>query len=70
MALRYRINGEYKDINSLSERTNNEYKPIGVLYQYVGGVMRAVWTAIRSCFGAGRWVNVKPWINNEGWKNG
>lgn len=30
---------------------------------------RLVWQAIRSCFGAGYWVNEKPWINNEGWKN-
>lgn len=28
-----------------------------------------VWQAIRSCFGAGFWVNEKPWINEEGWKN-
>jgi len=30
---------------------------------------RLVWTAIKSCFGAGYWVNDKPWLNNEGWKN-
>lgn len=30
---------------------------------------RLVWQAIRSCFGAGYWVNEKPWINEEGWKN-
>lgn len=30
---------------------------------------RLVWQAIRSCFGAGYWVNTKPWINNECWKN-
>lgn len=30
---------------------------------------KLVWLAIRSCFGAGYWVNEKPWIDNEGWKN-
>lgn len=30
---------------------------------------RLVWQAIRSCFGAGWWVNEKPWINEEGWRN-
>ena len=30
---------------------------------------RLVWQAIRSCFGAGYWVNEKSWINEEGWKN-
>ena len=26
-----------------------------------------IWTAIKSCFGAGFWINDKPWINDEGW---
>jgi hypothetical protein len=30
---------------------------------------RLVWTAIRSCFGAGYWINDKPWLNDEPWKN-
>lgn len=28
-----------------------------------------VWQGIRSCFGSGHWVNEKPWLNGEGWKN-
>lgn len=28
-----------------------------------------VWQAVRSCFGSGRWVNEKPWIDSEAWKN-
>lgn len=24
---------------------------------------------VNSCFGAGYWVNEKPWLNNEGWSN-
>lgn len=30
---------------------------------------RLVWQAIRSCFGGGGWINEKPWLNDEGWKN-
>ena len=30
---------------------------------------RLAWQAVRSCFGAGWWNNVKPWDNTEGWKN-
>ena len=30
---------------------------------------KLVWQSIRSCFGSGFWVNAKPWLNNEGWKN-
>lgn len=28
-----------------------------------------VWEAINSCFGKGFWVNIKPWSNNDAWKN-
>ena len=27
-----------------------------------------VWQAVRSCFGSGHWVRVKPWLGKEGWK--
>ena len=30
---------------------------------------KLVWTAVRSCFGAGFWLNDKPWLNEEAWKN-
>lgn len=30
---------------------------------------KLVWQAIRSCFGSGCWINEKPWLNDEGWKN-
>lgn len=39
--------------------------PFQTIYQY--GVI--LWQAVRSCFGSGIWVNEKPWINDEIWKN-
>lgn len=39
--------------------------PIQTVYQY--GVI--LWQAVRSCFGSGIWVNEKPWIHDEAWKN-
>lgn len=30
---------------------------------------RLIWQSVRSCFGAGAWLNDKPWVDNEGWKN-
>lgn len=30
---------------------------------------KLVWQSIRSCFGSGRWINEKPWKNEEGWYN-
>lgn len=34
---------------------------------YKGSVK--VFEAIKSCFGKGYWVNEKPWLNNDVWKN-
>ena len=28
-----------------------------------------VWQAVRSCFGRGYWINARPWLNNDSWKN-
>lgn len=39
--------------------------PIQTVYEF-GAVL---WQAVRSCFGSGIWVNEKPWINDEAWKN-
>lgn len=30
---------------------------------------RLIWEGIRSCFGRGLWMNEKPWLNSDGWKN-
>ena len=31
--------------------------------------IETVWQAVRSCFGSGKWINSKPWIDNENWKD-
>jgi hypothetical protein len=40
-------------------------KAIQVVYKGA----RIVWQAVRSCFGRGYWVSVKPWIGTDKWKN-
>lgn len=30
--------------------------------------LRLVWEAIRSCFGKGCWVEGKPWVESDAWK--
>lgn len=27
-----------------------------------------VWQAVRSCFGSGVWIEDKPWLDDEAWK--
>ena len=38
-----------------------------ISYVYKGVML--VWSAIRSCFGNGYWVNTMPWSNEDAWKN-
>lgn len=33
---------------------------------YHGAVL--VWQAVRSCFGSGVWIEDKPWLDDEAWK--
>lgn len=40
-------------------------KPIQAMYKGI----HLIWQGIRSCFGSGMWINEKPWLNDEGWKN-
>lgn len=40
-------------------------KPIQAMYKGI----YLIWQGIRSCFGSGMWINEKPWLNDEGWKN-
>lgn len=30
---------------------------------------RLVWSGIHSCFGSGVWLDEKPWLNEERWKD-
>ena len=31
--------------------------------------LRKIYTAIKSCFGRGFWINEKPWDNLGSWRN-
>ena len=28
-----------------------------------------IYRAARSCFGSGYWINDRPWLNEDAWKN-
>ena len=30
---------------------------------------KVVWQMVSSCFGTGHWINLKPWRNQDAWKN-
>lgn len=38
-----------------------------IVAKYYGSNL--VWEPIRSCYGSGKWVPAKPWLDNDFWKN-
>lgn len=40
-------------------------RPLAAVYHG----LRIVWIAVRSCFGSGVWIDEKPWIDDEFWKD-
>lgn len=46
-------------------------RPNGVLWSvqmvYHGALL--VWQAVRSCFGSGVWIQERPWLNDDPWKD-
>lgn len=59
----------------INVNVDNKWREVSEVYKgerviiaiYKGA--RLVWQSIRSCFGNGFWLNDKPWINQDAWKN-
>lgn len=53
-------------------KEGKETSAITALLNSVQEVWRGVvlkWQGIRSCFGRGYWIQEKPWIDTDKWKN-
>lgn len=31
--------------------------------------LHLVWRAVRSCYGTGKWIPERPWLDNDIWKD-
>lgn len=52
----------------------NNKEPVSIWWQgkkiiQIRIANKEVWNEIMSCFGGGFWVNEKPWLTTEAWKN-
>lgn len=50
-----------KEILSIYHGSN----PLSAVYK--GAIL--IWQAVRSCFGSGVWIEEKPWMDEEAWKD-
>ncbi len=53
-------------IDQVSQLTEQS---IGAIYKGSQLVWVTVYNAIKSCFGSGTWLQDKPWLDNDFWKN-
>lgn len=59
----------YKNTNELAGRSRMINVGRWQIVQEIYKGTQLVWRAVRSCFGYGYWVNNKPWLNTDAWKN-
>lgn len=50
-------------VSQLTERS------IGAIYKGSQLVWVTIYNAVKSCFGSGTWLQDKPWLDNDFWKN-
>ena len=55
-----------KLVNNVSKVTE---RSIGAIYKGSQLVWVTVYNAIKSCYGSCTWIQDKPWLDNDFWKN-
>ena len=53
-------------INQVSQLTEQS---IGAIYKGSQLIWVTIYNAVKSCFGSGTWLQDKPWLDNDFWKN-
>lgn len=43
------------------------YQGKNVVSKYYG--LHLVWEAVKSCYGKGYWIETKPWLDDDKWKD-
>ena len=65
--LTLQIQKEVKEvINNINVSVQRNF---GAVYKGTQLVWRTFYNAIKSCFGSGTWLDEKPWIDSDNWKD-
>lgn len=54
---------------NIKQLLNQVERSIGAIYKGSQLIWVTVYNAIKSCFGSGTWLQDKPWLDNDFWKN-
>lgn len=54
-----------EDITAIHKRHKHKWRSIVAVHKG----LRLVWEAVRSCYGKGYWIQEKPWVNDDIWKD-
>lgn len=53
-------------VNNINVRIQRNF---GAVYKGTQLVWRTIYDAIKSCFSSGTWLDEKPWIDSDNWKD-
>lgn len=56
-----------RDITAIEVYVEELDQFVQIQYYYIGDEL--IWSAVRSCYGAGYWDNTKAWSNDDAYKN-
>lgn len=63
------IGSKLRELTHIEYYVNTATGLIGKSLAEIRTAEGVIWQAIRSCFGRGHWVEDKPWLDDDSWKD-